>query len=662
MPSRRSHIAVLLSLLLLATLLARAGLPQERPTLATQRADFLAAEQALRKADFKRYNRLIAKLQDYPLLPYLEYQRLRQNIRHRKDEEIESFLTRYAATPLAGLLRSAWLKELARRGQWSSYQAFYKPTNSITQRCNYIHALFKTEQQNEAMPMVREIWLSGRSQPKACDPVFKIWGDLGGRTDNLVWQRIDLAFQRNNSRLAGYLGRFLSAAQRPVLEQWLDIHRHPKRLPSYIKKGRPHPQKSQIIVHGFKRLGAKNIDLALKTWNGIKPEKYLSAEQIYKVKRALALRLAWNKHDRAIAWLDQIEPLDSDQRLHETRIRTALALQDWQHAEQWISKLPDKLRHTERWRYWRARAYEHLGNHTAAKALLTSLAKERSYHGFLAADRLGSAYKLSHTPLKLPAALIDEIRRRPGLLRTHELLHHGRRLEARREWRFSTRHMNRQQLQAAAKIAQSWEWHDRAIFTLAKTEQWDDLELRFPLAHKKQIDTEARKQHLDRSWIYAVVRQESAFAPDAVSPTGALGLMQLMPRTAKLAAKKLRVRRFRKSDLFDPATNIMLGAKYLRLIWDQLGGHQVLATAAYNAGPRRVRSWLPEKTTDSALWIETLPFQETRTYTQRVLTYSVIYDSRRGKKPRRISRRMRPIPSSISRQVAAIAADKKKKT
>ncbi|OQX37349.1 MAG: hypothetical protein B0D84_00680 [Candidatus Sedimenticola endophacoides] len=293
-----------------------------------------------------------------------------------------------------------------------------------------------------------------------------------------------------------------------------------------------------------------------------------------------------------------------------------------------------------------------MGEDEAAEALLRRLAGERSYHGFLAADLLGSDYHLTHTPLLLEQALIEGVARLPGVARARELLHLDRYLDARREWSLVTTGMEREQLQAAAKLAQSWQWHDRAIFTLARTKHWDDLELRFPLQHARHITAKALNQKLDDSWVYAVVRQESAFSHDAVSPSGARGLMQLMPATARYVAKKMKLGKVTKGDLFDPLTNITLGTHYLRMISEGLDNNQVLATAAYNAGPNRVKTWLPEQTTAPDLWIETIPFTETRSYTQRVMAYAVIYDSRRGKQPLRLSERMPPVKPLAQDMVA----------
>ena len=116
-----------------------------------------------------------------------------------------------------------------------------------------------------------------------------------------------------------------------------------------------------------------------------------------------------------------------------------------------------------------------------------------------------------------------------------------------------------------------------------------------------------------------------------------------MPATASYVAKKLKQKRPNKWELLSPGLNIQLGTAYLRQVLDQLNEHQVLATAAYNAGPHRVKSWLPEKQLSADQWIELIPFNETRKYTERVMAYSVIYEQRLGKKPTRLDRRMSPI-------------------
>jgi soluble lytic murein transglycosylase len=135
---------------------------------------------------------------------------------------------------------------------------------------------------------------------------------------------------------------------------------------------------------------------------------------------------------------------------------------------------------------------------------------------------------------------------------------------------------------------------------------------------------------LERALMLAVTRQESGFDPEALSPAGARGLMQLMPATARMVARKLGAD-FADHRLTDPQYNIRLGSTYLADMIDTYGGHYVLALAAYNAGPGRVKAWLGDYgdpragAVDLIDWIESIPFSETRSYVQRVVEGLRIY-------------------------------------
>ena len=336
------------------------------------------------------------------------------------------------------------------------------------------------------------------------------------------------------------------------------------------------------------------------------------------------LSLVRSDRPDAIDKLDDFQPKEQDDHLLESRIRAALSRQEWDKTINWINALPESLKIRDRWRYWLAKALAETGKQTLANDILGELANERSYYSFLAADRLNKEYRFAPDPLEFDQEKLDQLTLHPGVQRAHELFILERFIDARREWRQATRDMETEELQLVSKLAQKWGWHDQAIFTLARTGYWDDLKLRFPLEHKKKVLSNSNKQQLDNAWVFAVIRQESAFSADAHSPAGARGLMQLMPRTARFIAKKANYRRPKKQDLFNPDINIKLGTAYLSRILNQLENNQVLATAAYNAD----------------IWVEAIPFRETRRYTQRVLSYSVIYDQMLGNKVKRLSQRM----------------------
>lgn len=232
---------------------------------------------------------------------------------------------------------------------------------------------------------------------------------------------------------------------------------------------------------------------------------------------------------------------------------------------------------------------------------------------------------------------------RPGIQMAQELYLMGQVADSRRQWNWTTRRLNNRDLAVAAVIARQWGWHDRAILTVARSDQQDDLELRFPLLYRDTIEANATEYGIDPSWVYGVVRQESAFVADARSQAGALGLMQLMPSTGRLTGRKLNMPIRNNRALLNIENNLRLGVSYLKEVLGRNNGNQVLATASYNAGPNRVNSWLPDKTLDADIWVETIPFGETRDYVKNVMSYTTVYDHRLGSRPVRLQERMQSV-------------------
>jgi soluble lytic murein transglycosylase len=540
-------------------------------------------------------------------------------------------------------LRTAWLNHLAAKKKWVDYLALYTPQSSIRRQCNYLRALINNGQQEKAFKRVAPIWSYGGSRPDDCTPVFNAWRKAGKLTGKLVWKRIELSMQKGEVGLARYLRRYLPSSEKAWFDQWLRIHNHPEKLVKRAKLQGPDRLRKLILTHGIKRLARKNVTRAISAWNRLQQDNNFPDRLRRQAERAIALRMIHSRHKQGLEFLDKIRPHASDTMLHEKRIRTALSGQQWKLVNKWIKQLPQDLQASDEWRYWRARALGELGDPDAAKGQFQKIIGERSFYGFLAADRLQIDYDLNYQPLQVSRSTLKQLEKNQGLLRSREMFLLNRHTSGRREWRAATRDMNPEQLKGAAILANRWGLHDRSIVVLAEAGSWDDLKLRFPLAHRKRVDKRAREKNLESAWVFAVIRQESAFVQDAHSPAGALGLMQLMPRTARSTARKLKLGVTKKSRILQPDVNIRLGTAYLRGVLNELGQNRVLATAAYNAGPSRVRRWLPAKAIPADLWIATVPFEETRGYLKRVLAYTVIYEQRLGQKPGRLMDSMPPI-------------------
>ncbi len=618
-----------------------------------QREQFIAAEKALQRNDLSAYRKLREQLRDYPLLPYLELKALRGRLSKAGDKEVQRFLERYAGTPVADLLRRPWLDHLARNKQWRRYLSFYQPQSSVRRQCQHLQALLATGQREAVWPEARRLWLHGRSRPKACDPIFKAWEAAGKRNRKLTWQRIDLAMRAGQLKLATYLGKELGKTDRAWLDRWIALYRKPEKAREHATFAERHPWREAMLAQAVQRMARRDGLAAIALWQSVEGRYPFSTKQRYQVKRRIAMAVERKDGTAAYRWILSVKPGPQDTRLHTARLNAALLRRDWKQLVRDLPAWPDSERRTERWQYWFARALDGVGQQAEAKKMFRQLARHRSYYGFLAADRVDAPYHLIHKRTPADKGLLANLRRESGIQRALELHALRRNVDARREWRYATRQLEKPSLKAAALIAERADWHDQAIFTLAKTGYWDDLELRFPLQHRKVVSTQAKQNALDMAWVYAVIRQESAFMRDARSRVGALGLMQLMPATARQVARhQLEIKPPPRRRLLEPSLNIRLGSAYLRELKEQLEDNPVLATAAYNAGPHRVNRWLPKEGLEADIWVELIPFNETRKYLRRVMSYTVIYDKRLGREPRRLKERMKPVASLADQRVA----------
>jgi len=288
--------------------------------------------------------------------------------------------------------------------------------------------------------------------------------------------------------------------------------------------------------------------------------------------------------------------------------------------------MPMARQKEDRWRYWLARSLEVQGQSKPARELYHETAKLRGFYGFMAAQRTGVPYRIKNQTLKQVPDWRTASKRWPFLLRVRELLAMNEIAAARSEWIHNMDRNSVAQRIEFGHIALNQGWHQLAILASIRAEAWDALELRFPKPYKQTFSQVARERAVNMSLLYAISRQESALYPLAQSPVGARGLMQLMPATAKETAGKLGVPYRSEQQLFDPAMNIRLGSAYLKRLLDVYDGNRILAAAAYNAGPGRVKRWR-EQSVDKPMdvWVESIPYRETRNYVQNVLSFDLIY-------------------------------------
>jgi len=621
----------------------------ESEKLTAQRDLFLKAERALRKRRFTQFRKILPTLADYPLYPYLRYQYFKQRISRVKQKELIQFFADYESQPVATMLRSKLLKHSAQNGQWKRFLTFYTPQKNVRLQCHYLNALIRTGQAETAYPKIQTLWLKGKSQPRACDRIFKHWRVAGKLVPELVWQRMELALNKRNRTLASYLVRSLPASDRNLARLWIKLHRKPAQLPGYQTRllNNPHIMAPKILASVTKRLASRNPQQAIEFLFKAGISNTIAQEDHFDVLQTLAMSLSRKHLPGAEFWFSHIPDQYLSDVGREWRVRTALRESQWKTTLTALNGLSPEQTASDRWTFWRARTHEELGELAPAMKHYTALAQRRSYYGFLAADRLGQSYKITDRPHVPTATELFLLGQREDVKRSHELFRLGRTVSARREWRQTTLSMTNDERIDASKLAQLWGWAEQSILTMASTTSRDDMDLRFPLLFQQQVLAHSKNEKIDPAWTYGVIRRESAFVRDARSPVGAVGLMQLMPATAKHVSRRHSKVKYRgSSQLTHADTNLALGTRYLRMMLKRFDGQTVLATAAYNAGGHRIDRWLPNgNELDAQRWIENIPFKETRDYVTSVLAFTIIYADRLGLKSLRLKERMPAIPA-----------------
>ena len=614
----KSWIVVLSNLLLMpltaASVSSEAGL----------RKEFLQAERQIGSVKYEQAQQILKKFSAYPLQPYLEQKRLLQFL--TADERIADFLARHRGSPMDWPLRKAWLQDLARRNKGETYLAHYNGSSDAELECLALRFRQQAKEPVETLwPDVSKIWVVGKSQPKACDPLFSSWRKAGQQTPDKVWQRLTLAAEGGDASLIPYL-----KTQLPADMQYLaDLYQQTRRNPAVIANPKffslKKSQERDIAAYGMKRLIWRHPDQALRVWQKFVNDPLFSAGQRLDVQRQFAIALASKGDKRAAEWFSQLPAEFIDSTLAHWHVSHALLQLDWPLVQRTIEALPADVAKDSAWRYWLARAYEQQGKMEQALPLFQQLALQRHFYGFMAAAKLGLPPSLAHEPVAVSETELATMQQHPVVKRAQEWLALGRLTEARREWNHLQDVSDEQQKLVSAKLAYQLQWYERAIFSLADVGYWDDVELRFPLAYKDEISQSAARAEIDSGWAMAIARRESSFMADATSPVGARGLMQLMPATARQMAKKP----VQLAQLSNPLLNIDYGTDYLNYLRKRNDGNLLMATAAYNAGYSRVKQWIPKDYAVPAdVWVETIPYRETRDYVKAVMAYYQIYTIR----------------------------------
>lgn len=626
LPSLLSRQAVLLSLL--GALLGGVG---ATPCWAQSPKDAVIQDmaQAYRKGDRKALAAMLPAAKGHLLEPWAAYWELSARLDGADAREVDQFLSRYAGSYQEDRLRNDYLLLLGRRRDWvgfSQHFPVYRMQDDAQVRC--YDAMARHANNQEAIAeQVAEIWINQKDADEACTAAVAQQVTKGKLASSTVWMRARLGMEHGRARVVQGAVQILS-------DEWASTAATIYAQPEKFLEGKLialRPRTKELVTLALTRLAVTDLAAARAQMEKLRWRAQLSAEERSWTWAVIGKQAAMNLSGDALSDFAHAQ----DHRMIDDhlawRTRAALRAQNWAEVQKAISHMGPKQQAEPVWVYWRAMALRMLDPSQAAQAsqLWASIAGPAGFYEQLAQEELGQAIALT-APTPIAEQDLQQARQNPGLQRALGAIAMGLRSEGVREWNYVTNLHDKgglpdKALRAAAQLACEQQVWDRCINASDRTRQVMDWSQRYPMPLQHAVVPRSREIDLDPAYVYGLMRQESRFIMTARSGVGASGLMQVMPATARWTAKKMGMTQFTPDQLSNETVNIAIGTAYLKMVLDEFEGQMAMAAGAYNAGPSRVRFWRLGPVLDAPIWIENIPFHETRDYVKKVLANTTVY-------------------------------------
>lgn len=605
---------------------------------------FLAAKDAYRDGDSETLDIQLDLLNEHELLPYVQYWRLSLDIQRVQPQQIQDFLKTVDGTLVADRMRAKWMRELARQERWDDFLTVARRLSTWDTEliCYSLQARIAANEPT-ALREAREVWFSGSSQPESCLPLFDALFEQNLLEEDAVWTRFRLALNSGNRHVAKAILKYVPEAQRPNSRAIDTISRRPQKYLQRLSMPLQNRGETELALYALYKTARTWPEVASRKLTDIENE--LSEKDRNYAWGRVAMAAAWSHHPDAHDWFKRVGPSELEDKQLEWRVRAALRNGEWGDVAASIEAMSPQKRTASRWRYWKARALQTTGHQFEANALLASLSNEYNFYGQLASENLGITMSFVPQTYRPDARDVAIIAKDPGLQRAMAFYRNGMRYEGALEWAWTVKDYDDRQLLAAAALASRNQWYERAIHTAERTRILHDFSLRFPSPYRDVMRLYTDELELDEAWVYGLIRQESRFVTTARSSAGAGGLMQLMPSTAKWVAKRLGLKDHHSELVNGVDTNISMGTYYLRQVMDTLDNHPVLASAGYNAGPRRAARWRDVRPMEGDIYVETIPFPETRGYVKKVMSNTMYYARLFGQTSLSLRERLGMVPA-----------------
>ena len=604
-------------------------------SLDQQRSRYAQIKQAWDNRQMDVVEQLMPTLRDYPLYPYLQYRQITSDLMNTPTLAVSNFVQANPTLPPARTLKNRFVNELARRQDWRGLLAFSpdKPGTAEAQ-CNYYYAKYNVGDTQGAWEGAKTLWLTGQSRPNACDPLFSAWRASGTQDPLAYLERIRLAMKAGNTSLVKALASQMPAEYQTIATAITDLANNPNTVLTFARTTGATDFTRQLAAVAFTSVARQDVENARLMIPMLIQAQQLNDEQAQELRDTVAWRLmGTDVTDEQARWRDDAIMRSQSTSLVERRVRMALGTGDRSGLNTWLARLPMEAKEKDEWRYWQADLLMERGRDDEARSILLSLMQQRGFYPMVAAQRLGEPYALRVE--KAPGAISSALTGGAEMARVRELMYWNQDNTARSEWANLVSSRTQTEQAQLARYAFDQHWWDLSVQATIAGKLWDNLQERFPLAYNDLFVRYTSGKDIPQSYAMAIARQESAWNPKVKSPVGASGLMQIMPGTATHTVKMFNLPGYSNpAQLLDPETNINIGTSYLQYVYQQFENNRIFASAAYNAGPGRVRTWLGNSAgrIDAVAFIESIPFSETRGYVKNVLAYDAYYRHFMGQK------------------------------
>lgn len=583
-----------------------------------------------------------------PLLSYPQYWQMILTLDQLNHSDVQTFLQEHGESLMSQRVRELWLKRLGRVQFWDQFVEvraqipMVYSLNDISNQCYQVQAEIALDDPN-AYEDGKRLLLTGKDLSADCQGMLEALQQVGVLDDKLVLTLYREALLNNKPAQAKHWAKRSGKADSALLKQIDDMVQNPAQM---LKKGglSAHSAYARALyVYAIQRQAKADVSVAKVTYQKI--QGVLDSEEKQLAQASIALEAARKHLPEALPAFAKLNKASFSAEQWEWYARSALRQQAWPTLAGILNEMPVPLAEEPAWRYWKARALLEKGQIADANQLLAKLSQERHFYGWLAAEELGPVLS---EPTATYQPSDDEVKQFAKSLvsrRIEALFDAEARYEARLEWLYLIEGLEDAQRLVAAQYALMKGWFDLSVLAADKTNRIHNFELRYPTPYRDYLQKASRTRAIDEAWVYGIIRQESRFMHYAKSSVGAGGLMQVMPTTAKWIAKKLGLNGYHDGMLHDIDTNVALGTFYMRYTLDTFNGQEVMATAAYNAGPSRARRWAADTPLEGAIYAETIPFGETRNYVKKVLANAHMYATRLGLPAQTMKKRLGVIPA-----------------